>query len=203
MSKNDPYKSMSTSDLERRRKEAESRLEEVCRDIVAVVAKDVPRFMTREARLRWLEDPDFAATMDGAKLKGLKAGLEAAGAESIEAVGRELGGLDLWLSASDSENHKSLESNTAVWRSLQTIACKLSGVLSEFDFPADKDAPEGITYALVYRTPAYFIDRDYCPSLIESYWRIIQEHQQIAGAVAQTELGQKRADQEARWKEIF
>ena len=203
MTKTYPFGNLSPDELDRRREEAEARLNEVCADIVSVVVKDVPRYMRREARLRWLDDPDFAAAMDDEQLKALKAGLDAAASESIVAVQRELGGLERWLTAEGSEDHKSLESNSSVWRSLQTIACKLSGVLSTFGFPPDADAPEGISHPLVYKTPAYFIDRDYCPSLIESYWRTLEEHQQIVGAAARTELGQKRSGQEERWKEIF
>ena len=115
----------------------------------------------------------------------------------------DLGPMEAWLLGGESENHKTLEANKAVWTTLQKIACKLSGVLSEAGFPPDQSGPEGITYDLVYKTPTYFIDREYCPSHIEAYWRAVQEHAQVAQALEHKRASQTRQELEARWNKIF
>lgn len=197
------FNEMSVEDLAQRQRELETRLQEVCANIVELVAKDVRRYMTRETRQRWLDHPDFAAAMDDASLSRLKAALDEQGEDCVQGLKDDLGGLEAWLVGGEPESRKTLEDNGAVWTSLQKIACKLSGVLSSFGFPPDRDAREGFSYELIYKTPAYFIDREYCPSYIEAYWRAVEEHQLISAALSQTRADEARARLEARWNEVF
>ncbi len=193
------FEHMSIEDLQLREQELEDRIMEVAVKIAELVGRDVPRYLEREARRRWLGEGAFATSMDDGRLKALKGELGELGKALNAEIRGDLADAALWLAGARAENHKSLEANGAVWAALQKIACKLSGLLARFDFPADAEAPAGITYDLVYKTPAYFIDREYCPSHIEAYWRLAEERAQIVEARAALEVEQSRKTLEARW----
>ena len=69
---------LSIDDLVQRRHAVEARLEETTARITGMVLKDIPRYLEREARRRWLSHADFAAAMGDAELEALKGDLRGA-----------------------------------------------------------------------------------------------------------------------------
>lgn len=190
---------LSIDDLVQRRHAVEARLEETTARITGIVLKDIPRYLEREARRRWLSHADFAAAMGDAELEALKGDLRALADALTASVGAELGAADTWRTDAQPASARTLEDCRPVWVALQQVACSLSEVLSRHSFPHDEEAPEGIDYALIYKTPVYFIDGEYCPSMVETYWGLVAEHQALSGALTARQAAEQRQRLEARW----
>jgi len=67
---------------------------------------------------------------------------------------------------------------------------------------ADDDGDLRKRYHLVYRTPVYFLDGVYCPSLIESYWNQLGELNKLSDEIASSRLDSRRKAIEERWNRI-
>jgi hypothetical protein len=193
------------------------RREQLRKDLLATAAKirgcvvkDLRRFIEREARWRWLQHLDFADGMSDGDIADLKKKLT----DLADSVGREINS-DLsdpaqWLApreAPASEQLKSLEHNTNVWAILQKPAFRLAEILEASGFPADPtDADRGdashAKYHLEYRTPLYFLEGTYCPSLIETYWNQLGELRELGDTIDSTQADARRQKLEERWGKL-
>jgi hypothetical protein len=158
--------------------------------------------MEREARKRFLEHVEFASQMSDEQLSSFKDALRGAGQEVADALGQGLAQEQAWLAPAPApENRKSLEGHPALWPLLQTTAERLAQILGRFDVPADADRGEGSPYHLTYRTPMYFVDGVYCPSLIETYWGRLDEYENLEETVEVRQAVTSRQVLERRWDE--
>jgi len=171
-----------------------------------VVAKDLRRFIERETRWRWLQHLDFADAMGDDDIAGLKKKLAELGDSLSSEIESELADEGCWLSPTGTppaDKSKSLEHNAAVWSILQKVAFRLGEVLDSSNFPADPRDTEADTlptkYRLEYRTPAYFLDGAYCPSLIETYWSQLGELRELGDTIENTKSDSRRKKLEERW----
>ncbi|MBH24531.1 MAG: hypothetical protein CMH57_08775 [Myxococcales bacterium] len=192
--------------LNAQRAQLQEQIARVAVNIRDVVIKDIPRYLERETRWRWLQHTDFAAAMSDAQIRDLKTNIATLARELTPALTEALGDPEPWLAAPEPSGNKSLEGNPAVWAILQKIACQLSGLLSRFDFPTDPPSADGeqpeAPYHLVYRTPTYFLDGQYCPRLVENYWNHIGHLRKVEEAIEQINLAGRRRELEARWSAL-
>lgn len=169
--------------------------------ILDVVCKDLPKYLDREAKRRFLEQVEFASAMDDLQLKAFRAALRALGAELEGKLRASLTASDVWLAEVLPDDRKSMRGNPPVWQAFQSIACKLAGLLAEYGFPADGDG-DGPDYTLEYDTPKYFIDHVYCPGLIEAYWKQNEELLSIRATANDRARALSQEELEARWNAI-
>lgn len=193
--------------MEARSAQLRAQVLETAHRIIEVVKRDIEKFAERESRWRFLRHLDFAEGLSDAQIATLKRALKAYAVEAGEEVSRRLGEESAWIKAElpRGGNAKTLEHNEAVWDGLQSIASGFAAVLERFGFPADPP-PEGgegagdeRRYRLVYRTPVYFLDGVYCPSLIESYWSQLGEMNKLNDAIESASSETRRKSLEERW----
>ncbi len=197
----EPIGGLSPEALKARHEATAGRIEEIAARIVAIVQKDVPRFVEREVRKRWLDHPDFASAMDDQALASLKADMRQFAQAQSESLGQTLAQTERWLSATElPTERKTLEANAEVWSVFGSLACALAGFLGKHGFPSDQpESPEPV-FDLAYRTPVYFIEREYCPSVIEAYWNVVEELLELVAAIEAQRAADHRKVLEARWK---
>jgi len=196
--------------MEARTAQLRAHLLETARKIVDVVARDIEKFGERESRWRFLRHVDFAESLMDHDIRSFKSAIKAFAAATGERVASQLGNEDLWLRhdvVPKGESTKSLEHNPRVWQEMQVIAAEFAKVLDQFGFPADPtdaddDGDLRKRYHLVYRTPVYFLDGVYCPSLIESYWNQLGELNKLSDEIASSRLDSRRKAIEERWNRI-
>lgn len=189
-------------DLKRRQAQVKAQILESASSITDVVHRDAPRWMEREARKRFLEHVEFASQMSDAQLSEFKQALRASGEAVAQELAQELAQEKIWLTPAPApENRKSLEGHPALWSLLQQTACKLSEILSRFEVPRDLGEDGDPPYQLVYRTPMYFVDGVYCPSLIETYWSRLDEFEDLEHSVEARQAVTSRQVLEKRWED--
>lgn len=177
--------------------------------IRACVVKDLRRFIERETRWRWLEHLDFADAMSDEDIRALKQKLDALSDSVGKQIDDNLADDAQWLAptaAPPADQMKSIEHNTNVWAILQAVAFELAQILESSGFPADPASEDGdkphSPYHLQYRTPVYFLDGIYCPSLIETYWNQLGELRKLGDTIDSTHAAARRKKLEERWGKI-
>ena len=196
--------------MEARMEQLRAQVLDTAKKIVEVVKRDIEKFAERESRWRFLRHVAFAEAMSDEDIRALKKRLRAFGVETGDKVSAQLANEELWLDPNarvpKGGNPKTLEHNPSVWGVLQTIASETGAVFESFGFPADPsedpDSAPAIRYHLVYRTPVYFLDGVYCPSLIESYWSQLGELNQLGDELATSRLDSRRKKLEERWNRV-
>ena len=192
--------------LHEQRAHVRAQLLKVAAQIREIVIKDIPRFMERETRWRWVQHIEFASGMTDAQIREIKEGVGKVASELRPQIEQELSEEEVWCGGEEPVDNKSLESNAQVWSILQTIAGQLAEFLGQHKFPTDP-APEGFDasdslYRMEYRTPAYFLDGSYCPRLIENYWSHVDHMRKIDGAIDGIRQASARKELEARWNRV-
>ena len=212
------FDKLSTDELKLRQSQVKQHILKEAEAITEVVAKDIPRWLEREARKRWLEHAEFASRVDDEALARFKAELRRLGEEAVTQLRHDLADAELWMVKAEPRSRKTLEGHPGVWVKLQQVACKLAGLLGSFQFPPDLPEPpqadeEGspkappspeeaaqVPYRLVYRSPAYFVDGAYCPAFIETYWSRLEELNNLHQALDARHAVTSRQVLESRWE---
>ena len=192
------YETLSVEQLHLREEQLCAQIVETGAAIVDVVAADLPRFLKRETKKRFLGNVDFGSSMDDDALKALKSALDNLAAEVQGTLRAELTARDVWLTDKVGDDRKSLEGNAAVWTIIQKVSHGLSELLAAHGFPADHEA-DGAQYNVVYRTPKYFIEHVYCPGLVEAYWKQVEEVVAIRAISDTLQTSATREVLEERW----
>ena len=171
-------------------------------EAIAVFEADFPQFFAREVRRRFLDAPDFARSLDDAKLKALKEAIAARSQAAGAAIVEKLRDRDLWLSGTQVAEPagKSFEDNPALWDVVASICEPLGDFLAEQGFPPTAGGEGGGgPYGLRYREPKRFVSGRYLPSIAEQYWRRIAELREVEGRVRELEREREQAELLARW----
>jgi len=194
------------TELETQKDNLVERIMSVVHDMIEVIIVDVPAFIEREVRRRFVEALDFAEGLDESAIKDIHAAIQER-SKALEATLREsLGDKSLWMADDVAiADGKSLEPNTGVWTALQAIPQAVQAVLGAFGFPADTSTEEGgetPTYDIVYRAPVYFIRGQYLPGLVEKYWSLWELLHEIEVEVREAQQAQRREALAARWDAV-
>ena len=190
--------------LHEQRKQIQSQILTTTTQIRNVVIRDLPRFLERETRWRWVRHIDFASEMTDDQITAIKAGLRTLNARISPLISEQLDNDELWISADTpvSNNDKSLALNTKIWAALQSISSHLSAFLTDNGFPDDPDGTVEQPFNLQYRTPTYFLDGHYCPRLIETYWSHIAHLNRINEEIQTIHNEAARLSLETRWNTV-
>ena len=145
----------------------EAKIREIASDISSVVCEDLPSFVLREFRSRFISNPGFSMSFSSEQVKSLKSRLQEAANEKKAELQEQLANMEIWLHPeAESTDARSLRGNAKVWEILGGIASFARELLVLNSFPADPDGG----YKISYKTPSMFLTGKYCPALIESYW---------------------------------
>jgi hypothetical protein len=185
-------------ELEERLKVLEDKVKRDAREIVEILRVDFPLFVAREAKERFTRWEGADALPD-AKLKAFKADLAATGKKAVDEVVPALEEWAIWLeprgAVPPSADRKDLKGNAEVSARLQKIGGYVKELLERHGFAVRDEE-----FRDAYRIPTRFIPpRGYAIGHVESYWRDVEEYQQIHAALAAL----KERDQRAKRAERF
>ncbi len=172
------------------------RVLQVAGEIKALLADDLPKFVERELKRAFVNDPSFAAGVTDDILRKLKkdvAEKSKAGADKILAA---LADDALWFPADSGadDERKSIDENTALWAQVNTICEVVTALHEAHGFPHEAEPA-------AYKPPTWFIDRRYLPSLSEKYWRHVRELSEAQGQIDNIATEESRHALSIRWDE--
>lgn len=183
---------------------AESVREKILRDareIVEVLKVDFPLWIRREAKAAFSESPEFASSLTNDQVRAIKKDVD----EAADAASREiLPALQEWAiwivdASSVPEDRKTtdLRANAEVDRRIQRVAGHLTRVLKDRGFP--ERVLKGRTE---YVLPARFIAGRLLKSLVESYWRNLEELWDLDATLRALHERDRKSDLEAKWDAV-
>jgi hypothetical protein len=186
-------------DLEDRLRVVDEKVRRDAREIVEVLRIDLPLFVKREARQRFVAAGAFADSLDKAKLHALKDDVEATAATAGREIAPLLEDWSLWLegpkAASGPGERRDLSGNPEIQSRIQRVGDHLRGLYERHGFPDVK--PEELKEP--YKLPTWFISGRLLVSLVESYWRNVEEYRAIREAVAAIKERDQRWKRAERW----
>jgi hypothetical protein len=189
----------SPKDLAERLRVVEEKIRRDAREIVEVLRIDLPQFVRRQVRERFLASGAFADDLDAARLKALKADVEATAEKAAAEIVPQLEDPRLWLegprAVPAATERRDLAGNPEVQARLQRVGEYVKGLLERQGFPDVR--LEDLKDA--YKLPTWFISGRLVVSLVESYWRNYEEYTSIREALRQIEERDRRAKRAERW----
>lgn len=166
-------------------------------EIRALLREDLPDFVAREVKTRFLEGGEFSSKLDEAQIKDIKDSAVAVGAEVAKEVDDTLAPLDPWLAGLElGGDHRHISENTEVWARVEQVNHAVERLLGDKGFPR-----VGAAYGVSYKEPARFIHGRYLPTLSERYWKLIAELLNLRSQVAAQLAARSRSDLVRRWDE--
>lgn len=185
---------MSDADFDDRIALSRERLRQVLEQIRGVLREDLERYVTRESRRAFLDNPAAADALSDQQVAALK---EQSGSASKAAADRIAGALadeTMWLEAAQApEGGRSLETLGAVWSTVCSVEGDLAALLQPFGLATDP-MPS-------YKAPAYFVGGRYLPTLAEHYWKLREELDELTRARDQAAEDSVRGRLASRWDE--
>ncbi len=184
-------------DLEERLRVVEEKIRRDAREIVEVLRADIPQFVRRQVRERFIAAGDFADSFDEARLKALKADVEETAARAEREIVPLLEEWGLWLDGAravpPAAGRRDLAGNPEIHAGLQRAGAYVKEVLERHGFGdlAAGDFP--------YKLPTWFIGGRLLVSLVESYWRNLEEYLAIREALRALREREQRAKRAERW----
>ncbi len=174
------------------------RVRHVAADIRALLSEDLPRFVERELKRGFVENPEFAARLSDERLAELKAECIAEGERGRDRVLMSLEDEALWFPATlpPVENRATIASNTALWAAVSGIAESVHALRQRFGYPT---LPAG-DVSVEYRPPTWFIGRRYLPTLTEKYWRLLAELEELHSRAGAIRKESSKAELTRRWE---
>lgn len=165
-------------------------------EIRALLRDDLPAFVAREIKTRFVEDADLSSRMGEAQVKALKEAAARAGAALAAQVDEALSPLDPWLAGlTVEEGGKHLEQNPDLWARIARPAAEaVEEVLDTNGFPRPAAG-----HGVAYKEPARFIGGRYLPSLAERYWKAIADLRRITEQSEAQARARSRSELARRW----
>ncbi|MEZ4268816.1 MAG: hypothetical protein R3F39_20875 [Myxococcota bacterium] len=168
------------------------RFKQVVDQIRTVLAEDLPLFVSREAKRRFLVRTDVAEGLTDEQLKELKRRSTDDGARAGARIMAALADDTVWSRGhSEPDDTRSLIGAEAVWEVVRTIEGDARTLLADFGLD-DADRP-------IYRTPSFFVKGLYLPTLIEHYWKLLGELASLRARKTEVAAESKRARLTSRW----
>lgn len=169
-------------------------LAKLAAEVRNVLAEDLALFPAREVRRRFIADPEFATTLNDAKIAEIKADAARRGAEMRDRVVAAMEDLGLWLAGVDVHGPgKSFQENEQLWAVTAEACAVTRGLLRDYGFPGAEEAN------IEYRMPTWFIAGKYLPGLAEKYWALIAELRELRERIKAMEQARIRDALGKRW----
>jgi hypothetical protein len=191
----------SPQELEERLRILDEKVRRDAREIVEVLRLDFPRFVERTVKDRFVGAPDFADTLKDAAVKALKADVADTGRKAVDELVPPLEDWNLWLEAGTPPppaERKDLHKNAEIHQRIQKIGAVVKALLGRHKFPALKDED----FKDAYKLPSWFIAGRLVVSLVESYWRNLEEYQSVRDALNGLKEREQRAKRAERWDSV-
>ena len=189
----------SPRELEERLRVVEEKVKRDAREIVEVLRADFPQFIRRQVRERFIGAKDFADSISDSRLKEIKSDVEATGAKVVAELIPPLEDWSIWISGASAvpppPERRDLQANAEVESRIQRIGAELRALLERHGFPDLREED----FRRAYRLPSWFIAGRLLVSLVESYWRNVEELHAVRealDALRDRSLRKERAD---RW----
>ena len=185
-------------ELEERLRILEEKVRRDAREIVEVLKVDFPLFVERTVKDRFLAERDLAAGMSQAAIKSLKADVAAAGQKAVGELVPPLEDAKIWLdvpAVPPAAERRDLQGNAEVNGRIQRVGQFVRELLERYKFPGVREED----FAQAYKLPAWFIAGRLLKSLVESYWRNLEEHHAVREALRQMKEREERASLAERW----
>src|SRR5262249_13735833 len=154
-------------------------------------------FFLREAKRRLGTALDVVERWDDAALARFKTDVKQGGERAAKDVVAALGSWDAWAwNARDPlpQEPKGLDANPRVHAALSKIGAELAAVLEKHGVPDAASAREA------YKLPSYFVAGRFMKSLVESYWRGLNEHVELSRVIDEAGTKERRGKFEQRWE---
>ena len=182
-------------ELEQRRLMVQDRIRHVAADVKARLAEGLPKFVEREMKRGFVENPDFASRLGDAAVRDLKL---AVGSESDRGRDQVLAALEddsLWFPPTTETSRTTMADNAALWSVVSGIVHTVHELRERFGYPPGGEPVE-------YRPPTWFIGRRYLPTLSEKYWRLLAELAEIDGKMRALRQETSKAELSKRWDAV-
>jgi len=182
---------------------ARSRVFAAVEDARLVLRRDLPSFVEREVKRRFVEAVDFAEGIDDGRIADLKQQVRDEGDAAAEQILGALEDEGPWLAGvtyvpeSDDATLSSFEDNPELWAIVNQIGAAAENVLAGFGFPVPKGG-----FDIAYRQPAFFVDGRHMKTIAEHYWRGIREIQENRGRRDELDSGRRAQQLSARWDSV-
>lgn len=186
----------SPEDLAERIRVIEDKVQRDAREIVEVLKLDFPAFVERQAKERYTHAP-HGFTLSKDELRAAKAAVAEAGRKAAAEIIPDLESPALWLDdrvrVPPVGERRELRAHAGAHTIIQRIGGYLREALAASGFPNLDE----VDFADLYRLPTWFISGRLLVSLVESYWRNLEEWQalkQTLGAMRDQTGRAQRAD---------
>jgi hypothetical protein len=179
-----------------RRGVVEEKLRHDVREMLEVLRADVPSFFVREAKRRFVASPELAERFTDAQVAKIKKDVQAAGDQAALELTRALEPASAWAwdaRAPLPERHDTLDAHPRVSAALARIGGALAEVLAKSGFPDAESARDS------YKLPSYFVAGRFMKSLVESYWRNLQEQVELARLIDESQNRERRERSSLKW----
>ncbi len=165
------------------------------KEMLEVLKADIPGFYAREGKRRFLAAHEFAEKLDDRKIAQLKKDVQAAGEKVAAEVVRALEPQDIWMwdRSPLPDAPKTLDPNPRVASALARIGQGLAEVLSKHGLPDAESAKDS------WKLPSYFVAGRFMKSLVESYWRNLQELVELTRLLDESSSRERRERLGNKW----
>ncbi|HVY61343.1 MAG TPA: hypothetical protein VHF22_06800 [Planctomycetota bacterium] len=194
---------LTPQELEERLHILEDKVKKDAREIVELLRVHFPRYIERAVKSRFEASGEFADGMTNAQVKALKEDVAETGKRAVSELLPSLEEWGIWLElarpAPAAGERRDLAGNPEVNARLQKVGELVHALLERHRFPGVR-AEE---WKDAYRLPSSFIPgRGLALSLVESYWRNLEEYQGVRDALKSMREREQRAKRSDRWDSV-
>jgi|SRR5262245_18758538 len=164
--------------------------------IAQLLEDDVPAYLVREAKRRFLAAPAFAEAMAPEVLARLKQELHDEGQRLGASIAQDLADPARWLLEIDEATSAlELRDFPQVWGRMAQVATALDTVLGRYAFPSDNNKP-----GVEYQPPTWFVGGALLKTLLESLHARLLERTRLQRAVHARESERRQKALELKWE---
>jgi hypothetical protein len=176
----------------------EAQIGEDATKIIGLLAADLPAYLKREVKARFLSAPQFAERMPSETLAALKREIEDEGKKTSADLVAALRNPGLWLLDIDPSDATPLELPhvTEVWQHTTRIDRSLERLLAKYGFPSE----EAGRYRCEYQPPTWFISGALLKTLLEAYQAHLIERAKLCRSVARLEAERRTRQLDLKWE---
>ncbi|MGH7296107.1 MAG: hypothetical protein ACRELB_14285, partial [Polyangiaceae bacterium] len=169
------------------------------REIVDVLRVDLPAFIKRYVKDRFLAAGAFADAIGDTQVKALKADVDETALKASAEIVPTLEDWPLWLAVPKpfpaAGERRDLSGHPDIQARIQKVGDHLRALLERHRFPEVR----GEELNEAYRLPTWFIGGRLIVSLVESYWRNLEEFASVQSALTALNERDRRAKRSERW----
>jgi len=172
---------------------AERQIREDAARIVGVLQDDLPAYLQREIKARFVSAPDFADAMPAETLDALKRDADDEGTKAAADIAAALRDPALWLTDVElPDGPFELTHLPRVWQQATRIETVLEGLLAKYHFPAAGPRAQ-------YKPPTWFVSGTLLKTLMEAYRTHARERARLRQAVDELEAKRRTMQLGLKW----